>query len=252
MGKSMSPNSSLLSLSFIATVVALMSGGNATAATVNLNFQKLTNVTGGDPAQTAVFRADLSAINFDINSIQIKDNSSGLGGAAGQFSGFDLDAIKLSTTQINNAADINSLPGLDVFDFTARTIFMPGVQRSPTDPKLFGTTATGNSIDNTVATLGSFDGNSTTNTTFPPPVANGFVSLGDNGKVGFNLTSSVSPSNSLFLYIGEVGDNGEVAAGQIIVSDQPVNVPEPLTILGSATALGFAALFKREHSRKAR
>lgn len=27
-------------------------------------------------------------------------------------------------------------------------------------------------------------------------------------------------------------------------------VPEPLTILGSATALGFGALFKREHSKK--
>lgn len=34
MKKSTSTNSSLLSLSFIATVVALMSGGNATAATV--------------------------------------------------------------------------------------------------------------------------------------------------------------------------------------------------------------------------
>ena len=100
-----------------------------------------------------------------------------------------------------------------------------------------------------VATLASFDGNSTTSTTFPP-VADGFVSLGDTGKVGFNLTSPVSPNNSLFLYIGEVGDNGEVAAGQIIVSDQPMNVPEPLTILGSATALGFGAFLKREHARK--
>jgi len=27
-------------------------------------------------------------------------------------------------------------------------------------------------------------------------------------------------------------------------------VPEPLTILGSATGLGFAAFFKRKHSKK--
>lgn len=32
--------------------------------------------------------------------------------------------------------------------------------------------------------------------------------------------------------------------------DVPKSVPEPLTILGSATALGFGALFKREHSRR--
>jgi hypothetical protein len=32
--------------------------------------------------------------------------------------------------------------------------------------------------------------------------------------------------------------------------EPPVSVPEPLTILGSVTALGFGALLKREHSKK--
>jgi hypothetical protein len=87
-----------------------------------------------------------------------------------------------------------------------------------------------------VATLGSFDGNATDNETPPDPIIFGFASLGDNGKVGFNLTIPVSTAAPLFLYIGELGDNGEVAAGQIIVSDKPIEdptrVPEPTTLVG--------------------
>ena len=57
-------------------------------------FTKLTGVTGGAPAGTAVYRADLSGLGLlDIASITIADNSSGLGGSPGQFTGFDLDAI---------------------------------------------------------------------------------------------------------------------------------------------------------------
>ncbi|MEQ8537772.1 MAG: PEP-CTERM sorting domain-containing protein [Coleofasciculus sp. D1-CHI-01] len=37
-------------------------------------------------------------------------------------------------------------------------------------------------------------------------------------------------------------------ATQSIVNPEPV--PEPLTILGSATALGFGGLLKRQHSKK--
>jgi hypothetical protein len=36
----------------------------------------------------------------------------------------------------------------------------------------------------------------------------------------------------------------------LTVNIQTEPVPEPLTILGSATGLGFAAFFKRKHSKK--
>jgi hypothetical protein len=126
----------------------------------------------------------------------------------------------------HNAA---ALAGLSVFDFSAAgTVFSPGAQRAPVDPKLFGTNAAGNQVDNAVATLGLFDGNSTT----AIPGAFGFVSMGDGGTLGFNLTSPVSPTPGLFLYIGEVGDNGEVAAGTIQVSDERLPpVPEPSTFI---------------------
>lgn len=102
-------------------------------------------------------------------------------------------------------------------------VFTPGTQRAPVDAKLFGTDLTGNGIDNSVATLGSFDGVSSTATPF------GFLSLGDNGSIAFNLTSLTSTAG-LYLYIGEVGDNGEVAGSNIEISRDPVpSAPEPAT-----------------------
>jgi hypothetical protein len=235
----------LRKVSFAAISVIFSTVSSANAATFNISLSRLTGLTGGSPAATAVYYADLSPLPLStITSIQISDNSSGLGGATGQFTGFDIDAIKLSYTLAADALAAASLVGLSVFDFTpTRTFFIPGTQRLPTDTKLFGTTATGTNIDNAVATLGTFDGNSTT----AIPGADGFVSLGDNGKVTFNLTSSVS-SSGLYLYLGEVGDNGEIVAGSITISDQPINVPEPasiLSILGLGT-LGAASTLKRK------
>ena len=89
-----------------------------------------------------------------------------------------------------------------------------------------------------------FDGESTT----AIPGAAGFVSLGDNGVISFNLTSALNGSG-VYLYIGEVGDNGEVAASSIEVSDRPVSIPEPSTLglLGLAL-LGAAARRRKAHA----
>ena len=212
------------------------------AATIPITFTQLTGLTGGSPAETAVYRADLSGVALtSILSIAIADSSFGLGGAAGQFSGFDLDAVKLSTTLCTTATCAAALAGMPVFNFSAAgTIFAPGTQRAPADAKLFGTDATGSNVDNAVATLGLFDGNSTT----AIPGAFGFVSLGDGGTLAFNLTSAISPS-SLYLYIGEVGDNGEVAAGRITVSDTQAGTPEPASFLLIGSGLLLARLFAR-------
>ena len=48
--------------------------------------------------------------------------------------------------------------------------------------------------------------------------------------------------------IGRMGD--QVHDVLLTPLSDPTPVPEPLTLLGSATALGFGALFKREHSRR--
>ncbi len=188
------------------------------AKSIPVTFTKLTGHTGSFPKMTGVYRADLSGLPLTtLRSITITDNSSGLGGSNGKYSGFDLDAIMLSNSSVSNASDVKRLLALPLFDFTpAGTIFDQGRQRPPVAPRLFGTYSTGGGVDNAIATLGSFDGKGMR--LLPN---GGFVSLGDRGTIYFNLTASVS-LNGLFLYIGEVGDNGEVVAGEILISDVPV------------------------------
>lgn len=220
------------------TFAALLACSSAQAVPVTLT--KLTGITGGVVAGTAVYKADLSSLGLaNILSVGISDNSVGLGGAGGQFSGFDLDAIKLSTTNCADAACASAAAGLSVFDFLTGVVFSPGAQRVPPDAKLFGTDVSGNAVDNSIATLGAFDGESTTLTPF------GFLSLGDTGSIDFNLTAAASTAG-LFLYIGEVGDNGEVAAGSIVVRDTRT-VPEPGSLALALLGLTGAALGVRRH-----
>jgi hypothetical protein len=221
----MTLRSSLLAAS---ALMALSAASHADTVTLT----PLTGLTGGTLANTGVYKADLSTVSVgSILSISIADNSGGLGGAGGQFSGFDLDAIKLSNTDCATAACAAAAGGLSVFDFVSGASFTPGAQRLPADPKLFGTGPAGGTVDDAVATLGSFDGESTT----AIPGAFGFMSLGDNGTISFNLTAAVATAG-LFMYIGEVGNNGEVAASSITVSSN--RVPEP----GSFALAGLALL----------
>ena len=214
-----------------------MAAISASAGAASVSLTKLTGLTGGTLAGTAVYKADLSAVGLaSILSLGIRDNSAGLGGAGGQFSGFDLDGVKLSTTDCATAACAAGAVGLSVFNFAAAS-FLPGAQRAPADAKLFGTNATGLALDDAVARLSLFDGE---NTTVTP---DGFLSLGDNGSIDFNLSAALS-TLGLFLYIGEVGDNGEVAASDITVRDTN-RVPEPGAAGLVLLALAAAGLARR-------
>jgi hypothetical protein len=220
----------------------LLTAISAPALAVPVSITKLTGLSGDNPAATAVFRADLSAVGGLIQSLTITDNSVGLPGSAGQFSGFDLDAIRISQTLCSSAACAAGASAVSLFDFVAGTLFAPGTQAAPVAPALFGTGAGGTTANNAVATLGAFDGDS--DTAFP----DGFLSLGFGGSISFNLTSALNLDlGSYYLYFGEVGDNGEAAASAITISDTPVGVPEPgvLALFAIASLMIGASRLKR-------
>jgi len=226
--------------------LAVLAGALALSAVAQATSVSLTKLSGltGDPsaAATAVYKADLSTAGVgSFAAITISDVSGGFGGATGQFSGFDLDAIKLSTTDCADAACAAAAPGMSLFDFLSGVVFTPGTQRAPVDAKLFGTGPGGNTLDDSVARLALFDGVSTTG-----PTAAGFISLGDNGQIAFNLTA-VTATSGLFLYIGEVGDNGEVAGSNFNLLQNPV--PEPETYALMLAGLSVVAWTVRRRQR---
>ena len=225
--------------SLVALAALAFAAGAAQADPVALT--KLTGLAGGGafPA-TAVYKASLGVLPGSVAAISISDASGGFGGAAGQFTGSDLAAITLATTAGAAAACAQAAGGLSVFDFISGIVFGPGTQRAPADAKLFGTGAAGTTVDDAVATLGLFDAVSSTG-----PDAAGFLSLGDNGSIAFNLTALVSTAG-LYLYIGEVGDNGEVAGSNINLLQNPV--PEPSTyalMLAGLGAIGWLTRYQR-------
>jgi hypothetical protein len=238
-----------LSAPLCVLIVMMVCATRVQGSVVALSFTKLTGLTGGAISETAVYSADLSSVGLSaILSLTIADNSAGSGGSPGQFSGFDLDAIKLSNTNFATAAGAAGGVGLPGFDFSpASTFLTPGSQRAPTDPKLFGTDAAGTHVNDAAATLGTFDGNSDVLAPF------GWISLGDNGTISFNLNAPIS-TTGLWLYIGEVGNNGEVAAGDITVSDAATApTPLPSSVWGGLVLLASVGIarFRKGTARPA-
>lgn len=215
--------------------------GAATAQADTVAFTKLTGLTGSPlAAGTAVYKASLDSLAGSFAAIVISDVSGGFGGSPGQFTGFDLDAIKLSTTNCADAACAQAASAIGVFDFISGVVYNPGTQRAPADAKLFGTGPAGNTVDDAVATLAAFDAVSSTGAD-----ATGFLSLGDNGSIAFNL-SALTSTAGLFLYIGEVGDNGEVAGSNIELRRDPVpGIPEPSTYALMLGGIGAIAWLRR-------
>jgi len=215
----------------------------AQATNVGISFSALTGTTA---QETGVFRADLSGLGLtQLASVRIFD-ASGNEGSPGIWSGFDLDAIKLSSTLCPTAACAVGATGISAFDFVNQTIFTAGSMDavSPGDPLdgpcLAGTSGVGCDFDNSIATLGAFDG------LFPSAPGSGFLSMGRGGDIIFNLTMLVALDSPVYMYVGEVGNNGETLRGLADISDLPRVVPVPAAVWLFGTALvGFIGYSRR-------
>lgn len=179
---------------------------------VELTFEEVATGSGN-----RLYRADLTGL--DIRSLTLADSNSGLGGSGGQASGFDIDALAISTTRIDyvtNSAQLNNaavLPRLDVLDYSNASLLLdPGAQRPPVGydyGELLG--SRNGLVDEAVAELATFTASPNSST----------LTLGDGGALGIELKAALDTSQPVYLYVGEVGSTGVAETLNAVVTASP-------------------------------
>jgi hypothetical protein len=211
----------------------------ASAATIPLVLTPGPTVGG-----TLVFSASLTGLGLtQVGSISITDDGTPVGGSAGIFSGFDLDAVFLDL-------DGNVATAGDRF-FGTSFIFSAGATRPTADPNLLPNGAhpgptfgslNANTIDFATATLDALDGVSVADVN----TADGFLTLGDGGSLIVNFIPSIPVGATLFLLVGEVGgQQGEGLGATVEVSDVAVPEPSSMILLGTGAAALLASRRRR-------
>ncbi len=200
----------------------LVDGGLQPQQTVDLAFEDLGVAAG---TSTRIFRANLSGLGFDINSLRLGDSGTGFGGSPGRASGFDIDAVALSRTRIDSFsgfAEFNAMSKLNVFSFdVAHSEFNAGSLRPPTEDEDLISTING--LPNFGrATLDVLDSAGAISSP-------GYLSIGDGGSLGLNLTDTVSTEEPLYLYVAEVGANGETITSGFTASAGRLEAPTDLS-----------------------
>lgn len=231
--------------SFLALGVAL---GVSPAKAVDVSFTNTGVVVGG----STVFSASLTGLGLtEIAAVTIKDSNSGVGGAGGIFSGFDLDALFLDID--GNIATTGDQFTATSYSFIAGTT-RPTFGDSSLEPTFahpgptFGST-NATTIDHATATLSTMDGVSIADVNS----AFGFLTLGDGGQITAIFDPKVSVGLTLFLLAGEVGGNGEDLTATVTVSDTAPGpaVPLPAALPLFAGGLGVMGLIARRRKQKA-
>lgn len=192
----------------------------------------------GQVGEVGLFRLDLATAGVaSIQTITLYDDGL-ISGGSGAASGFDLDMIKLSTTQVTRASAVSALPGLEGFDFSHQNVlFEPGFLQPwrSSDPQvwnrnqLFGTVGE-TQVNFATATLDLVDGYDRSNTN---PVDFSSVSIGEGGRITFRLTRPIA-TEGLYLYLSDVGGGND--AVRVSVSPLAELVPrEGIALQGTSS-----------------
>ncbi|HAC62519.1 MAG TPA: hypothetical protein DCF68_03030 [Cyanothece sp. UBA12306] len=192
-------------------------------------FMVTTAITAGN--------ASASSIRVENSGGVIQDNT---------FTDFDFELINrpLKTTRV--ALEIDGLTHNNLFELELFLI-------SP-DQKVL--TLAQALIGNQMTDTRLFDGGSLNIDLANSPYTGDFKPSGEQGIAQDSNISSfagyngINPNGTWTLRIYDLvpGNEGELSGATLIVA----SVPEPLTLLGSAAALGFGAFFKKELSKKSK
>lgn len=203
-----------------------------TALAVPVTLNNL-GTTGG----STIFGADLSSLGLSvINSITVVDSNSGVGGSAGIFSGFDLDAIFLDVDgDLTTVVDRFFASSFDFLAGSTRPSTGAAVDPTPAHPGPTFGSLDATTVDLATATLNALDAISIADVN----AANGFLTLGDGGALTAFFNPGVLITSTLYLITGEVGlGAGEAINAEVFVNE--VSVPEPSSLM--LLALGVLGL----------
>ena len=214
-------------------------GGRASPGTSSLGFTYAGTITTTDGGTSRIYRANLSELGFDLNSIKLGDASGGFGGAPGAFSGFDIDAVMLSREERNFAAgdaDVfnHQMSRIDAFQFNLGAVeYAQGAKRYPAQAYGSELQGTQNGLPRLgQATLGKVDGDHGVD-------GHSALTLGEGGTIGFDLNQTVSTAKPLYLYVAEAGASGETLTTGLTASSSRLEASSDLsTDLGTPGLAG--------------
>lgn len=222
------------SIFLAAALTCAASAGHAASVSATLTNEGAAPGASG----TTMFRADLTGLGLsEIAAITVTDSNSGVGGSAGAYSGFDLDAIFLDVD--GDATTVGDQYYASGFTFSAGTLRAGGSASNTTGPT--NGSASANSVDEAFATLDTFDA------IF---FGAGSLTLGDGGELTALFDPEILVGPSLYLFVGEVGlGSGESLAASITVADVAPAVPLPAPALMLLSGLGAMAFGKRRKAK---
>jgi hypothetical protein len=204
----------------------------------------------GSAGQTGIWRGNLTPAGPGIFNVAVILDGPGFGGSSGVFSGIDVDFVILDADG-NLATTGDQVAPIQ----NGSTFVTPGVIRnqatSPYQPTaahpgaLFGLNANG-SVDFGTATLGTRDG-------FYYPLSltvdtsDGWVSVGEGGALRTAFPTTTIGSDSLYLFVGEVGINEFVCRAEIFNCGGtcPPPIPAPGAVFLGTLGAGLVGWLRR-------